>query len=338
MPLLTKEQLLARVHNSIELSGWRTIILEQEHPFRILATREGYRRQILITYIWNVTTGGPVGVRPTGEYRIQLTGVVPPLEVEPDCRTLLLGWFEDIGVFAGFDVQRHINFSTRSPSIQIRRQTLENGNARGIAFQSRGNNEIVAAFTPDQFMNYVLQQRPIHLFRHPAEVELLEVASTGQELAPEDIEIIPRERQEVVRTVIEWTRRRDFRIRVMNAYNHHCAICQVQLGLVEAAHIIPVGAPRSNDLTSNGLALCPLHHDAYDDALIGVKDDYHIVANDAKLGELRGKNLAFGEQLLRSLVCNTILLPQNQIDWPRPEFLNEGLRLRGWQIANLPNS
>lgn len=334
MPLLSKEELLEQVCNAIVSSGWRAIILQREHPFLILAAREGNVARRLLIYIWNITAGGPAGIRPYGEYRIQLTGVPSPLRIDPDSQTLLLGWFGDLGVFAGFEVYRHVTFGY-SPSIQIREGTLTEASQRGLAFQSRGNNEIAVAFAPDQFMNYALQQRPLHLFRRPPEVELLQTASRGDEPAPEDVETVPRERREVVRTITEWSRRRDFRIRVLNAYGHRCALCQVQLELIQAAHIIPVGAPGSSDLTSNGLALCLLHHGAYDDSLIGVREDYHIIANNAKLGELQRKNLASGEQMLRSLVCSTILLPQRQADWPRPEFLQEGLRIRGWQTGQL---
>lgn len=332
MSLLSKEELLEQVCNGIIASGWRAMVLQREHPFLILAAREGHIAQRLLVYIWNITSGGPAGIRPTGEYRIQLTGVPSPLRTEPDYQTLLLGWYDDLSVFAGFDVHRHVTFGY-SPSIQVRENTLEEGSQRGLAFQSRGNNEIAVAFAPDQFMNYVLQQRPLHLFRRPPEVELLQTASTGDEPALEDIEIVPRERREVVRTVTEWSRRRDFRRRVLSAYDHHCALCQIQLELIEAAHIIPVGAPGSNDLTSNGLSLCLLHHGAYDDALIGVREDYHIIANNTKLEELQQRNLAAGEQLLHSLVCSTILLPQRQNDWPRPDFLREGMQLRGWDIG-----
>lgn len=330
MPLLTKDELLARLCSSVDLSGWTPVVLSPQHPFRILASREGYGSRTLLVYIWNITWGGRANL--PDEYRIQLTGVTSPLYIEEGVQTLLLGWFEELGVFAGFDVRRHVNFTTGSPSIQIREPTLEDGSARGIAFQSRSNEEVVAAFAPDQFMNYVLQQRPLHLFRRPQEVELLQAASSGSEPPPEDTEVVPRERREVVRTVTAWARSRDFRIRILNAYAHRCAVCQVQLELVQAAHIIPVGAPGSSDLTSNGLALCLLHHGAYDDALIGVRGDYHIIANNDKLQELQGKNLAAGEPLVRSLVCSTILLPQNQTDWPRPEFLTQGLIFRGWQI------
>jgi putative restriction endonuclease len=331
MTILSKEALLGHVCNAIESSGWSAIILNREHPFRINATREADITRQLLVYIWNVTPGGPTGIRPVGEYRIQLTGVSPPLRIEPNCQTLLLGWYEALGVFAGYDVGHHVTFSVRSPSIQVREGTLEQAIQHGLAFQSRGNNEVVAAFAPDQFMNYVLQQHPLHRFRRPPEVEILQTASTGNEPPTEDIEVIvPRERQETVRTVIEWSRRRDFRIRVLNVYGHRCSVCQIQLGLVEAAHIIPVGAPGSNDLTCNGLALCPLHHDAYDDALVGVRGDYHIVANDSRLHDLNRANLADGEQLLRSLVCNTISLPRRQNDRPNPDYLREGMRLRGW--------
>lgn len=333
MPLLSKEELLQRTCASIELSGWRPLVLQSEHPFELLALKGGQSPQKLLVYIWNITPGGPLRVRPLGEFRIQMTSVDFPLKVGEGFRTLLLGWSGEFGVFAGFDVQHHITSKSRSPSIQIKERTLVEASQRGMAFQSRGRNEIAVAFAPDQFMNYVLQRRSLHLFRHLQEVELLEIASTGKDLAPKEVEIVPRERREVLRIVAEWHRQRDFRQRVLSAYNHHCAICQIQLELVEAAHIIPIGAPGSNDLTSNGLALCVLHHKAYDDSLIGIKGDYHIIVNEAKLKELQHRNLVTGEQLLRSLMCSTILLPQKRADWPCPEFLTEGMRLRGWQVG-----
>ncbi|MBI4329789.1 MAG: HNH endonuclease [Chloroflexi bacterium] len=292
----------------------------------------GHESKSLLVYMWNVTPGGPPGIRPSGEYRIQLTGVVSPLLVKQDCQTLLLGWFEELGSFAAFDVLRHATFTTGSPSIQIRQSTLEDGATAGMAFQSRGNDEIVAAFAPDQFMNYVLRQGLLHRFRKPKEVELLKLASKGSEPPAEDTEAVPGVRREVVKTVTEWVRHRDFRIRVLNAYSHRCAVCHLQLELVQAAHIIPVGAPGSSDLTSNGLALCRLHHGAYDDALIGVRGDYHVIANDSKLKDLHERNLAFGEDVVRSLECHTILLPSSKKEWPRPEFLLEGLKIRGWPV------
>jgi len=55
---------------------------------------------------------------------------------------------------------------------------------------------------------------------------------------------------------------------VRNAFMPRCAVTRIQLRLVEAAHILPVGAPGSIDHVCNGLALSPTFHRAFDDALI----------------------------------------------------------------------
>jgi putative restriction endonuclease len=75
-------------------------------------------------------------------------------------------------------------------------------------------------------------------------------------------------------------RRRDpaFRVRVLRAYEFRCAVCgydlrlgDVQIGL-EAAHIKwhQAGGP---DEETNGLALCSLHHKAFDLGAFTIGDD-----------------------------------------------------------------
>ena len=42
---------------------------------------------------------------------------------------------------------------------------------------------------------------------------------------------------------------------------------RIQLGLLDAAHILPVGADGSHDGVTNGLALAPTYHRAYPDSV-----------------------------------------------------------------------
>ena len=70
-----------------------------------------------------------------------------------------------------------------------------------------------------------------------------------------------------------------FRKLVMEAYEHRCAVCGLQLGLVEAAHIVAVkDSDRDGDTVDNGIALCALHHAALDrnPPLIWLDDQYRI--------------------------------------------------------------
>lgn len=57
---------------------------------------------------------------------------------------------------------------------------------------------------------------------------------------------------------------------VIAAYAGLCAMCGLDVGLVQGAHIYPASAPNSPDETWNGLALCPTHHVAFDRHLVGV--------------------------------------------------------------------
>lgn len=56
-----------------------------------------------------------------------------------------------------------------------------------------------------------------------------------------------------------------FRHRVLQAYRSHCAVCSLRHAeLLDAAHILPDTHPLGEPVTSNGLALCKLHHTAFD--------------------------------------------------------------------------
>lgn len=72
-----------------------------------------------------------------------------------------------------------------------------------------------------------------------------------------------------------------FRRVVVDAYNHTCAVCRTRIVTPEgrtsvaAAHIIP-WSHSHNDDPRNGMALCGLHHWAFDQGLMSVTADYTI--------------------------------------------------------------
>ena len=117
-----------------------------DHPFA-LSIFKGDTKVSLLVYIWNLTHGG--FPRDPNELRIQVTGV-SQIELREGWKTLLLGWSDDLRVFAGFDATKHqISMSGRSPSIQIKRDALEKAVRNGFAPQARDNQEIAIAFRPD---------------------------------------------------------------------------------------------------------------------------------------------------------------------------------------------
>ncbi|MBI2994399.1 MAG: HNH endonuclease [Gammaproteobacteria bacterium] len=60
---------------------------------------------------------------------------------------------------------------------------------------------------------------------------------------------------------------RAFRERVLEAYRRQCAFCRLRHEeLLDAAHIVPDTEPRGEPVVRNGLALCTLHHAAFQSA------------------------------------------------------------------------
>jgi putative restriction endonuclease len=62
-----------------------------------------------------------------------------------------------------------------------------------------------------------------------------------------------------------------FRQEVLRAYQHRCTICALrERELVQAAHIVADPSPEGIASVVNGLALCAIHHLAYDRNLLGI--------------------------------------------------------------------
>jgi putative restriction endonuclease len=78
---------------------------------------------------------------------------------------------------------------------------------------------------------------------------------------------------------------------------------------VDAAHIVPF-AVSQDDGIGNGLALCKIHHWAFDTGLISIDDDFCLLVSTSF--EERGNN-AF---LLRELHSQKILLPKQKPFFP----------------------
>jgi putative restriction endonuclease len=90
---------------------------------------------------------------------------------------------------------------------------------------------------------------------------------------------------------------REFRERVVRAYQHHCAVCRLRRDeLLEAAHILPDTNPLGVPTVPNGLALCALHHAAFDAHLIGIRADYVVQVRKDVLDEKDGPMLIHGLQ------------------------------------------
>ncbi len=332
MPLLTKEQLLERVGSAIIESGWKVLYLNDSHPFRLAMYREAESHKLLV-YIWNVTHGGG-SARPIDEYRIQATGV-GHFEQEPGVSTLILGWWQDEGVFAAFDVRKHAGRISESPSLQIRRTYLEAAGANGLAACDKGNQELAVAFRPDFFAEYVRNLEKLHDFGQSVEDTVaLETVAAQPDVSVDELAVSSPARRTVVAAVSRKLRDSRFRKRVLLAYRHRCAFCGIQLDLIDAAHTVPVSHEASVDETCNALAVCAQHHRAFDQSLLTLRLDYSVRHNAAKIAQLKAGDRDGGlDGFLKGLHTH-IEIPHRRSDRPHPTFINLANQIRGWPEAD----
>jgi putative restriction endonuclease len=110
----------------------------------------------------------------------------------------------------------------------------------------------------------------------------------------------------------------------MRAYRHRCAICTLrERELVQAAHIVPDSEHEGVAAVVNGIALCAIHHLAFDRNLLGIdpKGVVHIAGR--LLRETDGPMLRTG---LQGFHGRDIALPRRPADRPDPQRLEVRFR------------
>lgn len=329
MPRLNPNDLTQAILDALAESGATAIVTSpvQQRPKRFVM-QLGQNVSELWVYAWTLTHGGGAA-RPKSEYRIQLTGVTPPLSLNPAGPTILIGYEPGLQCFAGFDLRKHITFSTNSPSIQIPITALERALQDGFSFVTKGNEEIAIGFRADQFLAYALNAETLHAQgADDKTVELLTRAAALEPIALNDLQQVPQERQRVVSTISRLFRDADFRRKVTVAYDRRCAVTQMQLRLIDAAHILPVGAEGSTDEVGNGLCLSPTYHRAYDRSLIYLDEDLTIQINPQQETELVRMGLDGGLNDFKAYLGKRIHLPADRNQWPNAELIRKANEFR----------
>ena len=163
---------------------------------------------------------------------------------------------------------------------------------------------------------------PVYLVAEERESQQFVVATDGLqnlESTGQDIDEVTK------RYVVGETHRRlhqpVFRGLVMRAYGTRCAICTLRHSpLLDAAHIVPDAHQDGVAAVRNGLALCKIHHAAYDSGIIGISPDYTIGVREDVLEEVDGPMLEFG---LKGLHGNTLsVLPSRRNERPDKNLLD----------------
>jgi putative restriction endonuclease len=106
----------------------------------------------------------------------------------------------------------------------------------------------------------------------------------------------PLRREYATRTVRHRLFQAEFRRRVVDAYRQRCALCSLRhRELLDAAHIT-ADSDAGDPIVSNGLALCKLHHAAFDGFFFAITPDYRVVVRPSILTESDGPMLVVGLQ------------------------------------------
>lgn len=107
----------------------------------------------------------------------------------------------------------------------------------------------------------------------------------------------------------------------MSAYGNRCAVTRAQLKLVDAAHILPVGADGSVDTVINGIALSPTWHRAFDQGLVYLNPDLQMKINPVRVQHLTSLQLHGGLDVMTPYLNRTIHLPADVNQRPSPRFI-----------------
>ena len=162
---------------------------------------------------------------------------------------------------------------------------------------------------------------PVYLVGEEGASQQFVVATDGlQHLRPTDSpmeEVLRRYlRSETVRRLHQPV----FRSMIMRAYEMSCAVCALRHGeLLDAAHIVEDRHELGVAAVRNGLALCKIHHAAYDSKILGVSPDLVVQIRADILDETDGPLLEHGLKRLHGQRLRTV--PRGVAERPDRELL-----------------
>ena len=152
-----------------------------------------------------------------------------------------------------------------------------------------------------------------------------EQSYAGADSSAQVIEIAKKYNERLVKTRLHQP---VFRTQVTLAYEYRCAVCRLPfLELLDAAHI-KSDADGGAAIVTNGLALCKIHHGAFDTNLMGISPDYKISIRQSVLETFDGPTLQHslkemdGEKL-RQLPPRKEQLPDSDLLAERFEEFNK---------------
>src|ERR1051325_3867273 len=167
------------------------------------------------------------------------------------------------------------------------------------------------------FPCYIVGDRPADLTFEVA----VDTAGAPVKQIPPELDVYSVRRAYATATVKVRLHQHRFRELVLAAYKQRCTICRLaHRELLDAAHILPDRDERGRPEIPNGLALCGVHHSAFDSYILGVDADYHVHIRKDILEEHDGPMLRYG---LQELHGGSLTLPERRKLQPNKDYLAE---------------
>lgn len=309
--LLNPTDLRYLLIDSLRLYSSNVVFIDGANPYRFSINKKEF-----FVLIKNIHESGDN--RPNqDECRIQISKSANfNVALSSANEVVVLGYFADERVFTAWNpyLLRH-RFNTKSTvSVYSRFSVQDRASTQGIAVYVDLNNQKIISFKPEYLGLYLENLEKIHQLNEDDLQELiLESDELGNEEKDGAVEI---DGQRLTITHTKYVRDPKFRKKVYEAYKYRCAMCGIQLQLVEAAHIVPHSHEKGTDDIGNGICLCALHHTAYDESLIYFDDDLSIKINQKKIDYLVKIGRDSGLHTLQRMQFNTIQIPENYTHRP----------------------
>jgi putative restriction endonuclease len=255
-------------------------------------------------------------------------------------RVAFIGFFEDGKTFVAWD-PRHV-FSLEAKTVvsvyarQSQEEQAEIKSASVHQFKAKFLNDssFAIAFTSNFLGFYLENISRFHRIRSESSIQSLirgheEVFSDTSRGISGDFEIGQEgERERFTFTRKAFIRDPRFKKHVLAAYNRTCCICNRQLAIVQAAHIIPHSEPDCPNTVANGLALCIEHHRLYDDALLLPGPGGRLVFNEERAEYLRQTQQQRGLDEIAAQHGKQFSIPVLAECHPSDQYLQRGLEIR----------
>jgi len=231
-------------------------------------------------------------------------------------KTFILGYESTRKVFVGFGPGGdRSDFSPVLERLRIPPDLLDKGLRDGMAFSEWMNQwkfrEAMVAFRPDLLLDYVQALEDIHYTIKSSQAhEYMQIWSLETAPPTSMLALVSGDEKDAIKKTEKRIRDKDFRKRILAAYDNRCAVTGVKLKLVDAAHIYPAKFKDSTEAVGNGILLSPTLHRAYDRGLIFLDEEYVMRINEKKVSRLVRDRLDDGIEEFRSLLEKQIHLPE----------------------------